>query len=337
MKNKLPVLLSFIALFAVVAFLIRFDPDPITDQEVANLSQAIDTVFASREQAQNNTQSNPATANLESIMAIIYRRPDATWFIKARGKTDLVNQQAVEFNRLFVDELKFTDKPDFSHIPKDYLSGSNEQMRIATFNLNGLEVSVTRLGANQDVESNIQRWRGQLNMPESTPQFVKFLDNNNTVLVRLNQPVPQQSAPQPPQQEKLDEFAELPENSNWTAMEASAGMASATFEQSIDGQSYQVAVLRLPANVPLETILGIWKERLGIAAEQSLPTEKLTSQSAQEWNLFTIQNDKNHIVIAMLSGTNRYTFLRLSGPAPLAAKSIDEFKQLISDLKITSN
>ena len=337
MKNKIPVLLSFVALFGVVALLIRFNPEPITEQEVANLRQAIETIFNSREQAQKNSQANSVNPNLESIMAIIYRRPDATWFIKSRGKTDLVNQQAVEFNRLFVDEMKLTDKPDFSHIPDKYLSGSSESMRIATFNLNGLEVSVTKLGPNQDIESNITRWRGQLNMPANTGQFVKFLDNDNTVLVRLNQPASPQSKPQPPQQENLEDFAKLPDDSSWKTQTTSGGMASATFEQTIDGLAYQVAVLRLPSNVPVETILGIWKERVGIASQQSIPSETLSSLSQQEWTLFTIQNDDNHIVIAMLKGDNRYTFLRLSGQAPLSSQSISEFKTLIKQLKIIKN
>lgn len=335
MNNKILVLLSFVALFAIVAFLIRFNPEPITDQEVANLSKAIDTVFESREQNQPRPQS--ANSNLESIMAVIYRRPEATWFIKARGKTGLVNEQAVEFNRLFVDQMKFKKEPDFSHVPDNYLSGSTERMRVATFNLNGLEVSVTKLGPNQDVESNITRWRSQLNMLAKTPQFVKFLDNNNTVLVRLNQPTQQQSAPQPPRQEKLAEFAEVPESSNWQSIDSAGGMASAAFQQTIENQVYQAAVLRLPSNVPVETILGIWKERIGIEADQALPSETMKSNAEQDWVLYTLQNDKNHIIVAMLKGDNRYTFLRLSGQAPLAPAAVAEFKTLIRELKITKN
>ena len=334
MKKNIIVLLSFVTLFGTVGWLIRFDPEPITDQEVENLRTALNTVFQSRSQNQNQASSS----NLESIMAIIYRKPDATWFIKARGKTDLVNQQAVEFSKLFLDEMQFEkNQPVFSHIPDDYLSGSGESMRVATFNLNGLEVSVTKLGPNQDVQANILRWRRQLNLPDNTPEFVKFQDNNNTVLVRLNQPELAQSQPQAPQKENLEDFTELNLDASWKKLESSSGMASANLQTTIDNQIHQVAVLRLPSSVPVETILGIWKERVGIEPEQSIPAKQVITQWHQEWTLFTIKNNQNHILIAMLKGKNRYTFLRFSGPAQLSPVAIGKFEKLLDQIKVTKN
>ena len=94
MKNNFLILSSFAVLFTAVALLIRFNPEPITDEQLANISKAVETVFQPRTQMPaGQPKSNP-----ESIMAVIYRREAATWFIKGRGTTLLVNQQAEIFN-----------------------------------------------------------------------------------------------------------------------------------------------------------------------------------------------------------------------------------------------
>ena len=336
MKAKLIIFTSFVFLFIITAFLVRNNHTPITEQEVNNLSKAMDSVFQPTQQTQ---QTPPTPSTGESIMAIIYQKAGTTWFIKARGLTSLIDQHAAEFSHLFLDKMQFSEdgQPDFSHVPSNYQKASVQAMRVATFDLKGLEVSVTRLGGNQDVQANIQRWRRQLSLPQNAPEFVKFLDNKQTVLVRLDQQEQSKPAPQPPQKENMADFLKLNLGEQWQLVEADSGMASGTLMLNHQGQSFQVAVLRLPSSVPLETVLGIWKEKVGIPAEQSLATESLISDYQQNWQVFTMANQQMTILIAMFKGDSRYTFFRLSGGQTISDSARDEFNKLIKTTQVTKH
>jgi len=334
MKNKFIVFSSFVALFVIVALIIRDDHASMTQRQMDNLNQALDTVFESRSTPEQN---QPPANNGESIMAIIYQKPAATWFIKARGLTQMMDQRAAEFNHLFLDQLTFDDnnQPDFSHVPQDYARPSTQAMRVATFDLKGLEVSVTQLSGTQDIQANIARWKRQLELPANAKAFVKFQDNNNTVLVRLDQPTQSQADAQPPQKENLEDFVKLALNDKWQKLTSKQGMASGNLMLSLEGQSYQVAVLRLPVNVPLETILCIWKERLEIPAEQKLEPTPMASAHGHQWQLYNLVSDQASIYLAMLKGETRYTFFRLTGEGQLSEKAKLEFESLIKNAQVT--
>lgn len=336
MKNKLLLLGSFVGVFVIVALLIKQDSKPITEQQIANLGKVVDKVFSSSQRPATPPVQQPGSQQ-ESMIAIIYNRPDETWFFKARGLSSLVDQRSEEFSQLFLDQLTWDDKgePSLSHVPSEYQQGSTAAMRFATFNMKGLEVSVTRLAGQQSIEANITRWKRQLSLPANAPQFVKFENNKQTVLVRLDQQAQATSQAQPPAKEELKDFLEVPSSEDWQVVATQSAMASATIALNQAGQSYPIAVLRLPSSVPLDTILGIWKERVGVAADQPFQTEEVTSQAQQTWQIIDLQSDNAKLLIAMHNGDTRYTFLRLSSTESITPELEQKFKKLISELKVT--
>lgn len=337
MNNKLILLASFIVVFVLIAFLIRQTPEPITEQQVTNLSKVVKNVFSqSPQQSASAANQTLGNSSLESMIAIIYNRPSATWFFKARGISSLVDQRSQEFSQLFLDQLTWNEQgePDLSHVPGEYQQSSQAAMRFATFNLKGLEVSVTRLGGKQSVEANITRWKRQLSLAPDAPQFVKFENNQQTVLVRLDQQPKTASKPQPPAKEKLTDFLQISSSNNWRVIETQSSMASATIELKQADKAYPVAVLRLPVNVPLETILGIWKERVGVAADATLPSENFESSAQQSWQLIELNSAQTKILLAMHQGDTRYTFLRLSSTETIDAALKQQLKNLLSEAKV---
>lgn len=339
MKNKIIIFISFVVMFLISALLIKNNHSQITPKELDNLSLVVNQVFQSRSQQTNSTPTTNSTSNSQSIMAVIYKKPDITWFIKAKGLTSQIDQQSVTFSQLFLTELKFdnTQQPDFSHIPESYRSQSNQAMRVATFNLNGLEVSVTKLAGEQNIPANIARWRNQLSLPEDAPEFVKYQDNNQTILVRLDQPSSNQKlsgTPQAPEKENLQDFLSVTLSDNWQQLNDNSGMASGKFQLNDQGELYEVAVLRLPASVPLETILGIWKEKAKISPDTVIPKVEFESKHQQTWHLIAMNNQQFDLLVAVNKGPNKYTFLRISNGKQLTETAKSEFKKLLDSIKV---
>ncbi|MGX5175081.1 hypothetical protein ACUR5C_13750 [Aliikangiella sp. IMCC44653] len=337
MNHKTVIFLAFITLFICCAWLIKNDAKPISEKELANLSQVMQQAFSQK----NTPQSKPSnSAASQSILAIIYLKADATWFFKATGSTQLVDENSATFAELFLYKLNFdtTGEPNFSHVPAEYKSQSNSNMRFASFNINGLDISVSQLSANQNIDDNIARWRDQLSLRPSDPQFVKYQNNNQTVLVRLDQPsqapVAQSTqAPQAPAKEDLNSFADVKLSEHWKIIPAS-GMASAAFEFNNAQQSAQVAVLRLPSNVALQTVLNIWKGRMGISEQKALSETTYTNQAKQQWQLITLANDADEILVAIHSGSDKRTFFRLSNGKKLTPLLVKEFKALLEGTQL---
>ncbi|MET1256526.1 hypothetical protein [Aliikangiella maris] len=351
MKSKFIIFASFVCLFIIISQLIKNKHEPITPEELNNLSTVVEQVFTSRMMQSSNTttpqsatQPAASSSNEESIIAVIYIREQETWFFKARGLTSKVDEESGEFARLFLDELQFdsNQQPILSHIPKKYQSHSSEAMRLATYNINGLEVSLSTLPGQQNVTANITRWKRQLSLPPNAEEFVKFQDNERTVLVRLDQPTSAspataQANAQPPAKEKLTDFLALELDSQWQIVESNAPMAAGSLQLNDNGEIYDVAVLRLPTTVPLERVLGIWKERAQIPADVALQMTQLESQHQQTWELIPLNNEQFDLLVGLHKGENQYTFLRISNGKKLTDSAKQQFEHLLKTTKVTKS
>ncbi len=198
---KLFLLLSL----AVIAFLILKPAPkvPVSEQEMANIAKAVSNEFTRATSAQtkpaqvNNQsangpaqQSNPAQQSgpaQQSIIGAIYKKADTTWFFKAKDTREKVDAINAAFKNYFVDQLKFDqdEQPILTHIPESMRAANTSSMRIATFRLNGVEVSVTRLAGNQDVNANVQRWMKQVGLAPDAEIQLEYKDNKNTILVKM--------------------------------------------------------------------------------------------------------------------------------------------------------
>ncbi len=196
MKNTL-IKLSLFASIVLIAFLVLkpVEQKKHTEQEMANISKAFSEKFSQAEKSQTpqakkpaaTTDSKPMSESQQSIIGVIYKQPDATWFIKAKDAKQKIETVSASFKNYFIEQLKFDEQhqPDFSHIPDSMKTANKSTMRVATFILGEVEISVSRLAGQQDVFANVKRWMKQIGLDDNSPIQLDFSDDKKTIIVRM--------------------------------------------------------------------------------------------------------------------------------------------------------
>ncbi len=195
MNPKLINILLLLALAAIAFLVLKPAPlEPISEKEMANISNGISKEF-SRAAAQRKPKTIPMDEQSETnsaqqaIIGAIYKKSNTTWFFKAKDNATKIEGISATFKNYFVDQLKFDDdeQPILSHIPESMHAANVSSMRVATFRIAGVEVSVTQLAGNQDVLANVSRWMKQIGLSEDSPIQIDYRDNKNTILVKMPQ------------------------------------------------------------------------------------------------------------------------------------------------------
>ncbi len=117
----------------------------------------------------------------ERMLAAMVRKGDAVWFFKVSGPEKAVDEMDSQF-RGFVENIEFRDdSPDLASLPKGWRQGANknDDFRFASIDVDTpmkqLDVSVSRLSLQDDwdqqVTMNVNRWRGQLDLPASEEKW----------------------------------------------------------------------------------------------------------------------------------------------------------------------
>ncbi len=199
MKNIL-VTLFLLASIIVIALLVL---QPIkqkkhTQQEMTNISKAFEEKFsqAQKDRAQQTAKptmrqhlekESPANQNPKAIIGVIYKQPKATWFIKAKDTKQKIDTISASFKNYFIDQLKFDDnhQPIFSHIPDSMKTSNKSSMRVATYLIGDVEISVSQLAGNQDVFANVQRWMKQIGLDENASIQLDISDDKKTIIVKM--------------------------------------------------------------------------------------------------------------------------------------------------------
>lgn len=212
MKNALIKTGLFLSI-AVIAFLVLqpIESKKHSQKEMDNISKAFSETFsqinAQREAAQASTkqaaqpnilndnqngnqddnQKANQNNNQQAILGVIYKQPDATWFFKAKDSNERIHSISARFKNYFIDQLKFdqNNQPILTHIPESMNMAKKSAMRFATFHIEGVEISVIKLGGQQDTFANIKRWMKQINITEKTPIRLDFKNNKKTIIVRM--------------------------------------------------------------------------------------------------------------------------------------------------------
>jgi len=174
-------------------------------QEMKNIAKGTSQIFENaKKKAQKSNQvstpqsSAPTTnktssnnqevgATQQSILAVIYKKSNSTWFIKAKSSVEKINQINDRFNQLFVEELKFSsqEEPDLSHIPEEMKVAGASSMRVATYSLEGVEISISRLAGQQDTFANVKRWMGQVGLDDNSSINIDFKNDRKTIIVKM--------------------------------------------------------------------------------------------------------------------------------------------------------
>jgi len=216
MKNKV-INLFFLIAIAFIAFVVFKPAEKIeySKDDIAKISKVFKNKFkqieekqieqkrraeqkqrSARKDANAISAENPhpdfkkidiQQASHQSILAVIYKKSNLTWFFKAKDSSDNIKTISANFKSYFVDQLKFDDKeqPIFSHIPDSMQTENTSTMRVATFKIGEVEVSVSKLGGQQDVSANIQRWMRQIGLRDSSKVGIIYSDNKQKIIVTM--------------------------------------------------------------------------------------------------------------------------------------------------------
>lgn len=104
------------------------------------------------------------------MVVAIFQRSEAAWFFKITGAPEKVSQSESDWQS-FIDSVKFESKGGSERpvwdLPEGWSLGGKAQMVFAILKMpdSDAEIRISRLGGQQDLLSNVNRWRGQLGLP----------------------------------------------------------------------------------------------------------------------------------------------------------------------------
>lgn len=196
MKNII-IKLLLLSSIAVIAFLV-LQPKvqkKHTQQEMENISKAFSEEFAQvdkkrAEKTSRETVAKKSTGEKsiqQSIIGVIYKQPQTTWFIKVKDTKEKIDTISASFKNYFIDQMVFNKnhQPDFSHIPTSMRTENKSSMRYATFLIGDVEVSVSQLAGQQDVFANVKRWMRQIGLNDDSKIQIDFRDDKKTIIVKM--------------------------------------------------------------------------------------------------------------------------------------------------------
>ena len=127
--------------------------------------------------------SNAKAAAPTRMVVAIFQRAEAAWFFKISGSPEKVSESESDWQP-FIDDVKFEpagggEQPVWE-LPEGWSPGGKAQMVFAILKMpdTDAEIRISRLGGQQDLLSNVNRWRGQLGLP---PAEANALDENLVV------------------------------------------------------------------------------------------------------------------------------------------------------------
>jgi hypothetical protein len=114
--------------------------------------------------------------------------------------------------------------------------------------------------------------------------------------------------------EPISNFLILPKMVNWKQQAKKTGIASATYEfkSSENGKvDYELAIIRMNANVALSDVLSIWQSKIDSPINQLSKPSIFSTKKKQNLNIFTFKGEQKTILVAVHK-KQKYTFFRLS-------------------------
>jgi len=208
MKNKIINLLLLVSLVVIALLVFNQQQDKNYDQQdIAEISEVMEKRFDSsrnkkptKPQSINNKQAtnanphpnmgkmNQKSTSGQAIIGVIYKRANATWFFKAKDSVENINTISASFKSYFIGQLKFDqqEQPIFSHIPESMKAKNTSSMRVATFKIGDVEVSVSQLSGSQDVYANVRRWMKQIGLTDNSKINLNFSEDKKVITVKMS-------------------------------------------------------------------------------------------------------------------------------------------------------
>ncbi|TWU57255.1 hypothetical protein [Rubripirellula reticaptiva] len=129
----------------------------------------------------SKTVPSQLLAEQDRMLAAMVPSGDQVWFFKVTGPESAVTSIEKPF-RSFVENIKFDDgSPVISELPDGWKKGGDKPMRFASIDVDTpgkqLDISVSQLGRLDDYDAmvtmNVNRWRKQLSLDESTEKWAE--------------------------------------------------------------------------------------------------------------------------------------------------------------------
>jgi len=133
--------------------------------------------------------------------------------------------------------------------------------------------------------------------------------------------------------EPLAHFLDFLPDNNWQLMSNNVGMASAKYQITLSGNQYELAIIRMNKQIPLESVLNIWQNKVGLVAQPKYQQIPLKTKKEQNINLITIKGDQKAILVAFHK-QEKYTFFRLFAEHGLNKEISANFKKFLNNVYI---
>lgn len=142
------------------------EPAQISRYQVDSSPTATRTATSSTDGPTRDVQA--VTGEDQRMLAVLIPVDSTAWFLKAMGPVDKIAEMEGDFQRV-VEGVSFeAGRPRFA-LPDGWAEQPGNQFREATLVAADREISVTKLAINTDLRPyvllNVNRWRGQLNLP----------------------------------------------------------------------------------------------------------------------------------------------------------------------------
>jgi hypothetical protein len=279
------------------------------------------------------------------LLAAILPHQNETWVFKLIGPPEEVAPQQSDFVN-WLNSIHFAEQgePITWQLPEGWQQEKGNQMRYATIRLPvGLDITVSRLPKDQDVLSNVNRWRSQIGLPKieekELDQYcekVKIASENATIVrmegirpMLVDGPLPTAPAPSEP----LNPTFTAPEG--WKPVPPKE-VEFAAFEFNAGGEQLRLTVAQ--AGGSLADNVNRWRGQIGLprASEDLIVAESRRIEIDGQPALYVdLENkDANKRIIGVICPqAGRSWFFKLTGPVDLAGKQKSAFETFVRSVQ----
>ncbi|PCI60693.1 MAG: hypothetical protein COB35_08400 [Gammaproteobacteria bacterium] len=133
--------------------------------------------------------------------------------------------------------------------------------------------------------------------------------------------------------EPITHFLDFTADKNWQLISNNIGMASAKYQITLSGKQYELAIIRMNNNIPLDSVLNIWQNKVGLMAQSRNKPVPVQTKKGQTLNLITIEGDQKAILVAFHK-QQKYTFFRLFAKQGLNQEIRANFMNFLTNLYV---
>lgn len=323
--------------------------------------------ISSYEVARIESKSKENPTGPVRLLAAIFQQGDATWFFKLMGSVPDVESVEKDYDK-FLQSVQFKkagETPPLTfEAPASWQKGATSDLRFATLlplpqTNPKFELTVIKLGKDSgSVLANINRWREQVGLEAVSDgdlgKFIKktTIHGSEAILADFTgpggkkgmgmppfakmgkPPIPRPDQPTPGNN-GLPSVSKFQKPEGWDQI-ANLPMSVLTLRLSKDGSKLDVTVTPLAGNAGgLESNINRWRTQLNLAPwspEEIAKNTKKVDHPSGNALLIEITSPQESILGGIIGTQNTTWFIKLRGPAALAATQKTNFEKFITSL-----